>query len=53
MHLQERHYLTFDLELRFKVILSVAQYPQHHVTYTLATYEGAMWKGLGDVFTRK
>ena len=31
-----------DLDLGFKVILSVAQYPQHH---TPAKFEGAMSKG--------
>ena len=53
MHLQERHYLTFDLEFGFKVICIVAEYPQHYVIYTPATFEGAMSKGSGDVFTRK
>ena len=45
MHLQERHYLTFDLEFGLKAIWIVAQYPQNYVTYTPATFEGAMSKG--------
>ena len=32
MHLQELHYLTFDLDLGVKVTQNVAQYPLHYVT---------------------
>ena len=35
----------FDLELVVKVLRSVFQYLQHHVTYTPATSEVAMSKG--------
>ena len=45
MHLQERHNLTFDLDLGLKVMLCAAQYPQQHVIYKPATFEGAISKG--------
>ena len=43
MHLQEKHYLTFDLGV--KVIGNVTRYLLHYVTYTLAKFEVAMPKG--------
>ena len=50
--LGEQEKTLFDLDTGFKVILSVAQYPQHHVTYTLVKFEGAMSKGKGgNAFT--
>ena len=52
MHLQEN--TLFDLDIGFKIMWSVAQYPQYHVTDTPAKFEGAMSKGLGgDVFTEQ
>ena len=50
MHLQEKHYLTFDLDLT----CNVSQCPLCHVTYAAAKFEVAMSNGLGgDAFTRK
>ena len=47
-------YLTFDLDLGVKVIQNVAQYPQHHVTYSATKFEVATSNSLGgDAFTRK
>ena len=47
-------YLTFDLDHGVKVTQNVAQYPQHHVTYSATKFEVATSKGLGgDAFTRK
>ena len=40
MHLQGKHCLTFDLDLGFKVVWSIVQYPQHYVTYEHAKFEG-------------
>ena len=37
MHLQEIHYLTFDLDLRVKVTINIAQYPLHYMTYNVCT----------------
>ena len=48
------HHLIFDLDLRVKVTLNVAQYPLHHVTCSATKFEDAMSKGLEcDAFTRK
>ena len=48
------HYLIFDLDLGVKVTQNVAQYPQHHVTYSATKFEVVTSKGLGgDAFTRK
>ena len=50
------HYLILDLGV---VTQNVAQYPQHHVTYSATKFEVATSKGLtsnplgGDTFTRK
>ena len=52
MHLQEKHYFTFDLDI--KVTQNVAHYPQYHVTFASAVFEVAATNGLGgDAFTRK
>ena len=52
MHLQEKHYFTFDLDI--KVTQNVAHYPQYHVTLASAEFEVATTNGLGgDAFTRK
>ena len=54
MHLQKKHYLTFDLDLGVKVIQNVAQYPLHHVTYEAAKFDVATSNDLGEhAFTRK
>ena len=37
MHLQEKHYLTFDFGV--KVARNIIQYPLHHVTYAPAKHE--------------
>ena len=51
MHLQEIHYLTYDLGV--KVTQNVAQYPLHHVTYLGTKFKVAMSNCLGgDAFTR-
>ena len=47
MHLQEIHFLTFDLDLRTKVTRNIAQHPQHHLTYSGIKFEVA------DAFTRQ
>ena len=48
------HYLTFDLDLGVKFTQSVAQYPQHHVTYSATKFEVATPNDLGgDTFIRK
>ena len=50
------HIPTFisDLDLRVKVTQNIVQYPLHHVTYALATFEVAMSNGFGgNAFTRK
>ena len=39
------HHLAFDLDTWVKVTRNVAQYTLHHVTYTPAKLEGAMFKG--------
>ena len=53
MHYKKIQYLTFDLDLGVKVTQNVAQYPQHHVTYSATKFEVATSKGLGgDTFTR-
>ena len=47
-------YLTFDLDLEFKVTQTVAQYPLHHVTYSATKFEVTRPNRLGgDTFTRK
>ena len=52
MHLQEIS--TFDLDLGIKVTQNVAQYPLHHVTYSVTKFEVATSNRLGgDTFTRK
>ena len=54
IHLQEN--TLFDLWPwpGVKVTQNVAQYPQHHVTYSATKFEVATSKGLGgDAFTRK
>ena len=52
MHLQEIHYLTFDLDLG--VACNIAQHPPDHVTYTPAKFQVATSNGLGgDAFTKK
>ena len=44
----------FDLDLRVKVTLNVAQCPLHHVTYAPTEFEVTTSKGWGgDAFTRK
>ena len=54
MHLQENTLLTFDLDPKFKVIWSVAQYPLHYVTYAPAKFQVAISNSLGGgAFTRK
>ena len=51
MHLQENALFEFDLEV--KITHSVAEYPQHHVTYAPAKFEVATTNSLGeDPFTR-
>ena len=47
---KKRHFLTFD----FEVIetWNIAQYPLHHVTYTPAKFEVAMFNLLEDAFTK-
>ena len=55
MHLQEIHYLTFDVDPDTKVKLTqnVAQFPLHHAIYTPAKFAVATFNGLGgDAFTR-
>ena len=53
MHLQEIHYLTFDLHLRVNVTLNVAWYPLHHVTYSAKKLQVAKSNELGgDIFTK-
>ena len=47
MHLQEKHDLTFYLQV--KVIRNVAQYPPHHVTYAPTKFILASSNGLGGV----
>ena len=52
MHLQES--TLFDLDLKVKVTLNVAQCPLHHVTYAPTEFEITMSKALGgEAFTRK
>ena len=52
MHLQGS--TLFDLDLQVKVILNVAQYPLHHVTYAPIEFEVTTSKALGgEAFTRK
>ena len=41
MRLQELHYLTFDLDLKLKVLRNVAQYPLHHETYAATKFDVA------------
>ena len=51
MHLQEIHYLTFDLDLG--VTRNVTQYPLLHVIYASTKFEVATSSGLGeDTITR-
>ena len=53
IHLQEIHYLTFDLDLGVKVTRNVAQYALHLVTYSATKFEVATSYGFGgDTFTR-
>ena len=53
MHLQEKHYLTFDLDLGVKVTRNIAQYPLQHVTCLGKKFEVAPLNGLdGYIFTR-
>ena len=50
IHLQENP--LFDLGV--KVTQNIAQYPLHHVTYSAAKFEVAMYTGLEeDTFTNK
>ena len=52
MHLQES--TLFDLDLKVKVTVNVAQCPLHHVTYAPTEFEVTMSKALGgEAFTRK
>ena len=52
MHLQES--TLFDLDLKVKVTLNVAQYPQHYETFSATKFEVARSNHLGgDTFTRK
>ena len=44
MQLQES--TLFELDLDFKVVLNVAQYPPHHVTYAPAKFEVATSKDM-------
>ena len=53
MHLQEIHYLIFDLDLGVKVTRNVTQYPLHHVIYAPTKFQVATSNGLGeDTITR-
>ena len=47
MHLQEIQYLTFDLNLGFKVTRNVAKYPLHYVIYLATKFEVHTSNGLG------
>ena len=47
MHLQEIQYLTFDLNLGFKVTRNVAKYPLHYVIYLATKFEVHTSKRLG------
>ena len=52
MHLQES--TLFDLDLRVKVTLNVAQCPLHHVTYAPTEFKVTTSKALGgEAFTKK
>ena len=52
MHLQENILFEFDLEVKIKH--SVAEYPQHHVTYAPVKFEVATTNSVGeDPITRK
>ena len=54
VHHQKYPLFTFDLYLGVKITQTVAQYPQHYVTYAPAKFEVHMSNGLGgDAFTRK
>ena len=51
MHIQENTLFEFDLEV--KMTHSVAEYPQHNVTYAPAKFEVATTNSLGaDPLTR-
>ena len=39
MHLQEKHYLAFDLDLEVNVTQIIAQYSLHYVTYPGTKFE--------------
>ena len=47
MHIQEN--TLFNLGVKFKQ--NIAQYPQHHVTYSGTKFEVATSNGLGVTFT--
>ena len=48
MCLQEKHYLTLDLDLGVKVTQNVTQYPLHHVIYESIKFEVATSNGLRE-----
>ena len=50
MHFQEN--TLYGLDLVVKVTQNVVQYPQNHMTYAPAKFEGATTNILGDGFTR-